>query len=33
MEATLLLEEIYNQILLDSDDNLDETNLQIHEIN
>ena len=33
MEATLLLEEIYNQILLDSDDNLDETNLQIYEIN
>ena len=33
MEATLLLEEIYNQILLDSDDDDDEINLQIHEIN
>lgn len=33
MEATLLLEEIYNQILLDSDDDCDEINLQIHEIN
>jgi len=33
MEATLLLEEIYNQILLDSDDDCDETELQIHEIN
>jgi len=33
MEVTLLLEEIYNQILLDSDDDCDEINLQIHEIN
>ena len=33
MEATLLLEEIYNQILLDSDDDDDEVNLQIYEIN
>ena len=33
MEATLLLEEIYNQILLDSDDDAYETELQIHEIN
>ena len=33
MEATLLLEEIYNQILLDSDNDCDEINLQIHENN
>ena len=33
MEATLLLEEIYNQILLDSDDDGEEINLQIYEIN
>ena len=33
MEATLLLEEIYNQILLDSDADDDEVNLQIYEIN
>jgi hypothetical protein len=33
MEATLLLEDIYNQILIDSDDDCDEINLQIHEIN
>ena len=34
MEATLLLEEIYNQIVLDSDDDdAYETELQIHEIN
>ena len=33
MEATLLLEEIYNQILLDSDDDCHKINLQIHEIN
>ena len=32
MEATKLLEEIYNEIL-DSDDECNETGLQIHEIN